>query len=156
MSDAKKYIGTEEITSFEDIRFKTSLGSHCVKYTVHRKVEREGEVVKEYDVTKIITKKLFDSITTDQPTNMESLRDRHMGQAITAVMQVLMEYGLESKDAPYFLTQLGHRIQDAFERSAHFKWFGNDENWYPGMSFMDEISLLEADIEMKSHDDKND
>lgn len=147
--DKPKYIGSDKVVKVEKVDFTTSLGSKCVKYTIKREVENQGKT-REYEVSNTVTDKLYSLIATDVPSTPNDLRDRQVNALITAVLQVMIEYGIKSKDIPYFLTQLGHSVQDSYERSAHIKWFGDANNWFPGMSFMDDISLLEADIEIQN------
>lgn len=101
-------------------------------------------VVYENGRSEIMTKKSYDLLATENPTDHTELRERKFKIVIPAFITLMMEYDFKSMDCHPFLNKLMDSLQENYDRASNFLWTGDDKSWIPGFNFVENRTLIEC------------
>jgi len=137
MSD--QYIGPNKVLGLVKQDFLTPSGRDVVE------VQYEGEHTPE-----LMSQMAFDQLVTETPSDYNDLRDRKFRQMVPGIITLITEWDIKTVELKPLLGQVGDSLQDAMERAGNYLWTHDERTWVPGMSFMTERTLLEAERVLQS------
>lgn len=112
-----------------------------------------GDVIRvEFDggYSKVMTKKGFDTLVTDAPTDFNVLDARLMDAVLPATLAVLLEYGLTIQETNRLIKKVVETVEDHLNRAANYLITGDDSTFSAGVNMMDYQSLVDIDRILKS------
>lgn len=134
----EQYIGPNKVLGLVKQDFQTPSGKDVVE------VQYEGAHTPE-----LMSQMAFNLLVTEKPSDYNDLRDRKFRQMIPGILTLITEWDLKSIELKPLLQQIGDNCQDAMERASNYLWTKDDRTWIPGMSFLNERTLLEAERVLK-------
>ncbi len=139
-----QYIGPNKVLGLVKQDLKTPSGGDVVE------VQYEGEHLPE-----VMTQMAFDKLVTELPTaysdrDQQGLSDRRFKLMTAEIIKVIMEWDIKMIELKPLLQAVGDSVQDGVERAGNYLWTHDERTWVPGMSFMNERTLLEAERVLKS------
>jgi hypothetical protein len=69
---------------------------------------------------------------------------------VPQIIAIITEWDLKAIELKAFLGTIGDSLQDAMEKASNYLWTHDTRTWVPGMSFMNERTLLEAERVLQS------
>jgi len=135
-----KYFGPNLILGTEEATFKTPMGKDVVK------VKFEDTNMPDINIP---VKALENFVTDTKELDYTQLREKQTLIIANEIIAMILEYDVKSIDLSHLLSFTGDKCQDALERASNLLWTGDDKQWIPGMSFMNERTLLEAEQILK-------
>lgn len=103
----------------------------------------------KYSQTLEVPAKSFKEFSTDKLVDASNFREKRNEKMAQEIVALIMEYDIKSSDIISLLNHVGTKLQNGFERASNWLWTGDDKTWIPGMSFMDNRTILEADNILK-------
>jgi hypothetical protein len=134
-----QYIGPNQVMGLVKQDFKTPAGSDVIE------VQYKGEHTPE-----LMSQMAFDFLVTETPTDYNDLRDRKFRKMVPQIIAIITEWDLKAIELKAFLGTIGDSLQDAMEKASNYLWTHDTRTWVPGMSFMNERTLLEAERVLQS------
>lgn len=126
------YIGSDKIAIVAPVDLKTPLGSEMV------------EVTFENGAKKILTKKNYETVVTDVPSDASIVRRTKFNALVPAVKALICEYDLAVAEIQPFMQELAGSIDNNFARATNFAWTKEDAQYIPNSNPLYDRTLLEA------------
>lgn len=133
------FVGPNKVVSVIPVEgVTTSMGSPLVDVTyLSGKTER-------------LTKKTYELVVTDIPSDFTIVQRTKFNQMTPAVIAILSEYDIRVFEIPAFLQNVAGSIDNSFARATNWLWTKDDDQYIPGGNPMHPRTLLEADAVIKS------
>lgn len=132
------FIGSDKIVTVTPLDQKTPMGSEML------------HVAYESGRKKVMTKKTYELLVTDVPSDASIARKTKFNAMVPAVIAVMCEYDIDVSEIQAFLTEVAGSIDNSFARATNFVWTHDDMQYIPNSNPLYDRSLLEADALLKS------
>lgn len=128
-----KYIAKNKVVSSEvDPSVKTPSGKEVLM------------VVFENGVKELIPKATFDLFSTPKEVDLTSFRDLKHEHIAREMLALMAEYNIKVADIENLIALIRDAVQDYISRADSYLWTNDDNQFIPGVSAIQDRTLLEA------------
>lgn len=145
----RKFFGPYEVIGVEKLDYKTPLGAEVIKVSI------------DGGAPKIMTKLVFDLLSSPEKTDLTTLGDKKIGTVAGLLLQVMMDYSLTAIEIETLLLKVSSVCTNVFDRASHtavtkevFGWPLTSE-WVPGSNFAHYRNLTECDMVVERYKTHN-
>lgn len=125
------------------------IGLKKVKETTDE-VSPEGvntvHVVYEDGSIEVLSKLMFDVVSSEVAVDLTQLRDKRVKPVVSAVLQVIRDWGIKIGELPYFSAVLQESLRTNEESALEELW----RKWIPTLKSLDDVDYIAVDRVLRS------